>query len=134
MVGLDYQGRKPDAGAMEAPVRAGYLEELRFAKRQQWYVAAAAVGLMAGAFHLAEGMKPLACWEKTVTTNIVLLVAVGGIWLMFDLQQHLANTRKVLDPKDDRPLWRGAPIAICLAIIQLVSAVVVVYALWRAPA
>ena len=30
---------------MEAPIKAGYMEELRFAKRQQWYVAAAAVEL-----------------------------------------------------------------------------------------
>jgi hypothetical protein len=116
---------------MEAPIKAGYMEELRFAKRQQWYVAAAAIGLIAGAFHLAQSMAPLACWEKAVASNIVLLVAAGGIWLMFDLQHHLANTRKVLDPQDDRPWWRGAPIAFCLAIVQLISAVVVVYALWR---
>ena len=116
---------------MAPPVVAGYMEELRFAKRQQWAVAAATIALIAGTFHLAQGMTSLACWEKAVASNIVLLVAAGGIWLMFDLQWHLANTRKVLDPEDTRPWWRGMPIASCLAIVQLISAVVVVYALWR---
>ena len=39
---------------MEAPIKAGYMEELRFAKRQQWYVAAAAIGLI-GSYRL--GLK-----------------------------------------------------------------------------
>jgi len=41
---------------MEAPVRAGYMEELRVGKRQQWAVAAAAIALIAGASHLAKSM------------------------------------------------------------------------------
>jgi hypothetical protein len=49
---------------MEAPIKAGYMEELRFAKRQQWYVAAAAVGLIAGAFHLVSVSKLLESRES----------------------------------------------------------------------
>jgi len=51
------------------------MEELRFAKRQQSYVAAATLALIAGAFQMAQGMRPLA---------------------------YLDKTRKILDPKDDR--------------------------------
>ena len=116
---------------MEAPIKAGYMEELRFGKRQQWAVAAATIALIAGAFHLAQSMAPLACWEKAVASNIVLVVAAGGIWLMFDLQTHLASTRTTIDPDDKRPWWRGMPIVFSLAIVQLISAVAVVYSLWR---
>jgi hypothetical protein len=116
---------------MEAPIKAGHMEELRFGKRQQWAVAAYTIGLIAGAFHLADGAKPLACWEKAVVSNIVLLVAAGGIWLMFDLQKHLASTRTTIDPDDKRPWWRGMPIAFGLAIAQFMSAIAVIWALLR---
>jgi hypothetical protein len=37
------------------------LEEIRFAKKQQWAVAIAAITLIAGAFHMAHTVKqPLA--------------------------------------------------------------------------
>jgi hypothetical protein len=55
---------------MEAPIKAGYMEELRFGKRQQWAVAAASIALIAGAFHVADGAKPLASWEKRAVSML----------------------------------------------------------------
>jgi hypothetical protein len=96
---------------MEGPVRAGYMEELRFLKRQQWAVIIAAITLTAGAFHMAQSvMPPPVGWEKTVATNILSFVAVGGVWLLYDLQRSLEATRKVLDPNDKNPFSRGMPI------------------------
>jgi hypothetical protein len=117
---------------MEAPIKAGYMEELRFGKRQQWAVATAAIALMAGAFHLADGMKPLLNgYEKSAVTLLVIALMVGGIWLIFDLQRHLAKTRRIIDRDDVSPYWRGIAIARALAIAQGIAAVAVIYSLWR---
>ena len=79
---------------MEALVRAGYMEELRFAKRQQWAVATAAIALIAGVYHLGDGIKPpLTAYEKLAVMLAILGVTAGGIWLvLFDIQNHIAST------------------------------------------
>jgi hypothetical protein len=58
------------------------LEELRFAKQQQWAVAIATITLMAGAYHVVDTVKtPLDPWEKHLVTFFVLAVALGGSYL-----------------------------------------------------
>jgi hypothetical protein len=44
---------------MDSTTKAAYLEELRFAKRQQWAVTLAIIAFIAGAFHMAHSAKPL---------------------------------------------------------------------------
>jgi hypothetical protein len=78
---------------MEAPIKTAYLEELRFAKRQQWAVTIAAITLIAGAFHIANLDPPLHPWEKVAATILVTGVAVGGIYLLYKLQRHLRRSR-----------------------------------------
>ena len=71
-------------------IKAAYLEELRFAKRQQWTITAAVVAFIAGAYNV---VKPLGPWDKVVATILVTTVVVAGIWWLFDLQSHLRRCR-----------------------------------------
>jgi len=56
-------------------IKAALWEELRFAKRQQWAVTAAVLGLMAGAY---TTVQPLGLWEKRVAVSFICIVAVGA--------------------------------------------------------
>jgi hypothetical protein len=42
-------------------IKAALLEELRFAKRQQWTITAAVVALIAGAYSIEKSLEP---WER----------------------------------------------------------------------
>ena len=118
--------------APEATIEAARLEELRFAKRQQWAITAAVIAFIAGAFHMAHTVKqPLACWEKWASTIFVIGVAAGGIVMLFRLQGHLRRTRLVIDWRDKGPWWRSAEIIIGLAIVLSISAAAVCYSFWR---
>src|SRR5262249_28656779 len=108
------------------------LEELRFAKQQQWAVAIATITLMAGAYHIVNTVKaPLGPWEKHLVTFFVLAVALGGSYLVYRLQRHLRDTRKRIDPDDPNP-WRGLYVVIPLMGALIISAIAVCYSFWRA--
>ena len=109
-------------------LKAALLAELRFAKRQQWAVTAAVLGLMAGAY---TTLQPLGLWEKRVAVSFICIVAAGGSWLLYNLQCHLRNTRLAIDWRDTNPLWRGAEIVIGMWIALGASAAAVCYSLWR---
>jgi hypothetical protein len=66
-----------------------------------------------------------------VATVLIAILVAGGIWLIFDLQRHLARTRTIIDPDDKNPFWRGISIVIGLAFALGIGAVAVVYFLWR---
>jgi hypothetical protein len=81
--------------ARDATIEAAGLEELRFAKRQQWAVAIATLTFIAGAFHMAHNVEPpLAFWEKFVATQLISIVAIGGSYLLFKLQFHLRRSKR----------------------------------------
>ena len=109
-------------------IKAAYLEELRFAKRQQWAVTAAVLGLMAGAY---TTVQPLGLWEKRVAVSFICILAAGGSWLLCNLQCHLRNTRLAIDWRDINPLWRGAEIVIGMWIALFASAAALFFSLWR---
>jgi hypothetical protein len=109
--------------------RPAYLEELRFAKRQQWYVAASTVGLDAGVLTALRGLQ-LDCIEKSVITFFVVGIAFGSVWLLWKLQNHLRDTRLTLNSDDANPLTRGMEIVVALAVVVFLSAVAVIYLLW----
>jgi uncharacterized membrane protein len=109
-------------------IKAAYLEELRFAKRQQWTITAAVVALIAGAYNVG---KTLADWEKCAAAVLILIVVAGGIYWLFDLQGHLHRTRLFIDRYDPNPWWRGGELASGMAGAMILSAVVVCYLLLR---
>jgi len=61
----------------EATIKAAYLEELRFAKRQQWTITAAVVGLIAGTYSVAHQSLAL-CSENVVAAGLSGL----GVWTL----------------------------------------------------
>jgi hypothetical protein len=131
MLALDDQERKSDAGALEPPVRAAHMEEIRFWKRQQWAVAGYAIALIAGAFHMTQSVQqPLGFYEKVVASFLVFLIARGGGRLIWELQESLKKTRKVLDQEDPDP-ERGMHIVEGLWVGLAISAFAVVYSFWR---
>jgi|SRR6516165_866595 hypothetical protein len=111
-------------------IEAARLEELRFAKRQQWAVAIATITFIAGAFHMAHSVKPLLePWEKLTATILVSIVAIGASVLISKLQCHLYRTRKNIDPNDKS--LRGLDVAIGLVLVLVISAIAVCYSMWR---
>jgi hypothetical protein len=124
---------KDRAARLEDKDRAARLEELRFAKKQQWYIATSAVTLLAAIFGIAHVIKPN-LWEKSAATVLVALIMGIACWFLCKLQGHLKNTRLLLDPTDRTPWFRGADILGVLVGTVIVSGLVVVYYLWRAEA
>jgi hypothetical protein len=116
---------------MDPPVRAAHMEEIRFWKRQQWAVGGYAIALIAGAFHMMQSVpQPLGPYEKGVASVLVLVIARGGGRLIWELQESLEKTRKVLDQEDPDP-ERGMHIVEGLWVGLAISAIAVIYSLWR---
>jgi hypothetical protein len=72
-------------------------EELRFAKKQQWYVATASVTLNAAVIALLKGSQLRDC-EPLVACLFVGLVAVFGVVVLWQLQNHIRTLREPSDP------------------------------------
>lgn len=81
-------------------IKTAYLEELRFAKRQQWTITAAVVALIAGTYSVAHQSLAL-CSENVIAAALIWIVVAGGIYWLLDLQGHLHRTRLMIDPCDD---------------------------------
>jgi hypothetical protein len=109
-------------------IKAAHMEELRFAKRQQWTITAAVVALIGGAYGIAKSLEH---WEKSVAAILVVVAVGGGIYWLFDLQGSLHRTRLVIDRYDPEPLWRGLEIVSGMAGAMIISAIVVCYLLLR---
>jgi hypothetical protein len=112
-------------------IMAALLEELRFAKRQQWAVTIAGITLIAGAFHIAGVKQPLGFWEKVGATGFIWFVVIGGCWLLYKLQCHLRSTRLVINWRDKTAWQRGADVVIAMMIALTLSAIAVCYSFWR---
>jgi hypothetical protein len=111
-------------------IKAALLEELRFAKRQQWTITAAVVALIGGAYGVVQRLGP-SDLEKVAATILVIVVAAGGIYWLADLQRHLYCTRLAVDRWDPDPWWRGWDIVSGMAGAMILSAAVVCYLFWR---
>jgi hypothetical protein len=119
---------------LEDKDRAARLEELRFAKKQQWYIATSALTLLAAIFGIAHVIKPTTLDEKKVGTVFVVLIVWFACEFLRQLQGHLNNTRLLLDPKDRTPWLRGVDILAVLMGTIIASGLVVLYYLWFAQA
>ena len=109
--------------------RASQLEELRFAKGQQWYIATAAVTLLSAIFWIERSIK-LNCPEKAAATLFIVLIAGFGIWFLFKLQKHMKDVRLELNPNDPNPWWRNYDVLFVLAGVVFLAGSVVMYFLW----
>jgi uncharacterized membrane protein len=109
-------------------IKAALWEEVRFAKRQQWTIAAAAVALIAGAYNIVSKEDD---WEKAVITILIGAAVIGGMYWLFELQRHLQRTRLVIDPCDTEAKHRGLDIVYGMVGAMILSAIVVCYLLLR---
>jgi hypothetical protein len=109
-------------------IKAALLEELRFAKRQQWTITAAVVALVAGAYSIEKSLDP---WEQALAAILIGVVVVAGIYWLIDLQGHLYRTRLVIDRWDPAQWWRGSDVVSGMAGAMIISAIVVCYLLLR---
>jgi len=112
--------------------RPQLFEELRFAKKQQWAVATAAVTLLAAMFALQHSAAPppdgLGNKEKVAFGIVVTLVATFGCIFLIMLQRYIRETRLRLNASDRDALIRGLSIAGVLIAVIVLSAASVLYA------
>lgn len=127
--------------------RSALEEEIRFIKKQEWYVATAAITLIGALYAVLHTISPTNA-EKVVATVLVTLAAACASNVLVSLHDHLSAKRKDVaevikkdpseDPsekKDDPNPWRrGVEIPIALVAAVVASAAVVIYAWWRTAA
>jgi hypothetical protein len=70
--------------------------ELRFAKTQQWYVAGASASLNAGVYALLRGAH-LRCYEAALVVLFIACVAIGGTFILWQLQKHMYEQRRSVE-------------------------------------
>jgi hypothetical protein len=117
--------------ALGAADRVARHEEIRFLKRQQWYVTLAAMTLLGVILSGTRSEKALdGIHARRAAMMFTLLIAFGGIWILAKLQNSLKATRLAIDPNDPDPWRRGAEIMWALMAVMLVSALLVCYLLW----
>ena len=103
-------------------------EELRFAKKQQWYVPTAAVTLIAAIFALADKIYPTPS-EKIIAVVVLAAIAIFSCHILRSLQKHIVDNRPKKDEDRER---RGAEITWALMVVVALSAIAVGYAIvWR---
>jgi predicted membrane channel-forming protein YqfA (hemolysin III family) len=121
---------EPQLSDREKIDRAARHEEVRFTKKQQWSVTTSAVTLLAAIFGIAQLVKP-GPHERWVATLFIVII-LGSAWLfLWKLQDHLSETRTLLDPNDCQPWLRGGDVLAVLLGTVSFSAYVVCYYVWR---
>jgi hypothetical protein len=107
-------------------------EELRFAKKQQWSIAASAMALLGAIFGAVHAMEPLGPWEKAIAAILALGVAIGASMHLWSLQDHLAATRRQIDVSDAKAWLRGTSILYSLiGVLGIIALIVIYYAALR---
>jgi hypothetical protein len=71
-----------------------FVDELRFAKQQQWTITNYVLLVMAAVFAVAKLVSPLTTWEKSVGYAFVALAWILGLFVLFDLQWYMGSIRK----------------------------------------
>jgi hypothetical protein len=71
-------------------------EEFRFAKKQQWYVATAAVTLIAANFAVADKVHVTA-FEKGVVVVALVAIAIFASWTLCSTQKYIVSMREKSD-------------------------------------
>jgi len=133
--GANMAVRPRGARRISGAERASKHEENRFAKKQQWAVTAAGVGIMYALYSgvgAANAVKKLETPECTAVIILIAAVPLACIYFLLSLQCHLARVRLDLDPNDETPFSRGLPILAIFAGLLVITAGLVLYALHRA--
>jgi hypothetical protein len=99
-------------------------EELRFAKKQQWYVATASVTLNAATFALLKGSH-LHDYEALAAIFFILFVAAAGVGVLWHLQDHMQGLRRKSEP--DAPWYGPTDVVVLLTFVVVAVAVGVGY-------
>ncbi len=109
--------------------RQQLFEELRFAKKQQWAIATAAVTILAAIFAALQRSlePPLTPREKIAIAVVIALIATFGTMFLFMLQKYMRTTRLRLDRQDTDAAVRGVSIVGVLVGIVILSAAFVLY-------
>ncbi|HUL88144.1 MAG TPA: hypothetical protein VLU23_08175 [Pseudolabrys sp.] len=102
------------------------MEELRFAKKQQWTIATAAMTLLAAIYAVGHG-EGLTGAEKIIAAALITLVASVSAQFLISLQKHIRQTRIDYDKSDPNPTFRGIGFVCGLIGTIIISAVVVLY-------
>lgn len=112
--------------------KAEKAEEFRFAKKQQWYVATAAVTLMAAIFAVDDKVHFEAC-EKTVAVAALIAIAGFAGCTLGRTQKYIISMRE----ENDRQPWywsRGGDIMWALiAVVTLIAIAVGYFIICRLP-
>ena len=109
--------------------RPQQLEELRFAKRQQWSVATLAITLLAAIFAIAHGTS-LGDGEKLTATVVTIVIAACAAYFLIQLQGHLERTRTALNQNDKKAWSRGVDVLAVLMGTVFISGFVVIWFVW----
>jgi hypothetical protein len=125
----DQQGGTTD----DRELRSQLFEELRFAKKQQWAVAAAAVTFLGAIFAVQHSANPdLGPKEKIAFTVVIVLVATFGCTFLLMLQTHMRTTRLRLNASDKDAAIRGVSIVgVLIGVVVLSSAGVLYFLAFR---
>src|SRR4051794_22805204 len=82
-------------------------EEVRFAKKQQWSVTTSAVTLLAAIFGITHLVEPGPGLREKIAATIFVVAILGSAGLfLWKLQDHLSETRTLLDRTDREPWLR----------------------------
>jgi hypothetical protein len=114
----------------EQPRRGELNEELRFAKKQQWAIATAAVTLLGAVYALADRAIPGPDEKEKIALAVVItLITTLSCSFLASLQRHMRDKRLELDPTDKDPFLRGGVIMGALCGVIILSALTVLYVL-----
>ncbi|MFZ0096748.1 MAG: hypothetical protein WBX05_09025 [Pseudolabrys sp.] len=130
--------KKPDAKEADKFERAKHLvdraawhEEIRFAKRQLWGVAAAGLALLGGLLAALPSLRPFRLYEKWVGALVVLLIWGGCFYFLRSLRGHLVQVRKEFGEESESASKRGLDILWLFVGALTIGALIVGYALFR---
>jgi hypothetical protein len=140
---------EPKMTEMSKPAEILYralLDELRFAKQQQWTVTNYTLLLMGSVYGLARlTTKSPTFYERVAWCAVVAVVVVIGLLVLVDLEGHVRFTRarqseieKTFEP-EDRNLVRGKRrmprwlIFAVLCVVVTAAGILAAYAIWQLP-
>ena len=134
-----------------ATIYRALIDELKFAKEQQWKVTNYLLVSLAAIFGIGKALGTLTVCEKILATAFVVAAVVFGVYVLYDLQRHLGKSRdrleaiekeesKCFTPEERKLLQleqyqstfrRGLSILVGLILVAVFGGLLVVYALWR---